>query len=254
MKTYEKIKIVTPVALVIFLGTSGCKKALLVRFLEFIFGISRAGRIKLLAADAAAVESRIAVPAVYPEVEDITLGPDEFIGIKLPDNDYLGRAEREGRLWMMRAGWHRNPGVVCDNNGTGGNQRNGAALWTLNEEVMRPKINRAIRELRDYQVQQQRIDIADGTKSVTNTIPVIVCGTDLGGMASSRTDDICRMVGEEAYALKCDVRIIRLSLVMGCLNPVDRQVAARNQLLSHKRLQALLPGAAAAIHAARRGC
>jgi hypothetical protein len=242
VRIHEKIKVVTPVALVIFLGTSGCKQALLIRFLECIFGVARACRIKFLAADACGVESRIDVPAVYRDVENITLGPDEFLGIKMPDNEYLARAEREGRLWMMRYGWHLQPNVLFDNSGTGGNQRNGAVLWSLNEEAIRPKINRALRELRDYQVQQQRIDIAAGTKSEVNTIPIIVCGTDLGGMASSRTDDICRMAGQEAYALKCDVRIIRLSLVMGCLNPTDREMAARNQLLSHKRLQAHLDG------------
>jgi hypothetical protein len=242
MKKNETIKSFIPEALVIFLGTSGRKKASVVRHLESIFGITRLGQIKLLAFDAAGVESAIAVPSVYPDSENVALGPDEFIGIKLPDNDSLVKAELNGKLWMMKPHWHQNPGIVCDNSGTGGNQRNGAALWSLSENTVRQKINIALRELRDYQSQQQRIDITDGTKSVVNTIPVIVCGTELGGMASSGIDDVCRIAGQEAHALKCDVRITRLSLVLGCINPTDREMAARNELLALKRLQVYREG------------
>ena len=242
MRVLEKIDSSVPVALVIFLGTSGRKKALLLRRIEAMFDISQVGQIVFLAFDAAGVESNIDVPAVYPDIESITLDPDEFNGIKLPDSASLAEAERDGTLWRMKPTWHLNPGVVCDNNGTGGNQRNGAALWSLSEKLIRPKINGAIKALRDYRAQQRRIDIADDGKSSSNTIPVIVCHTDLGGMASSGADDICGIAGEEAAALKCDVRIIRLSLVLGCINPVDREMAARNELLTLKKLQMYLDG------------
>lgn len=228
--------------LLIPLGTSGNKTAVDVRKLEHVFEQSGAEKIKVLGLDAEGIPPVCSVQMVDQDLHDMTLGGNEFTPLGLPDVESIKKAEACGRLWPASPEWHKKPGVSKDGVGTGGNARSGRILGCINENKIHTKVRRSLRECGDYQLQRRLIDNGQDAKAPCATIPVVVCLSFLGGFGTGTLVSLLQIIREEAADLKLPIKITVLGMVMGTIEPADRQVAARNQSMLLHELNTMLVG------------
>jgi tubulin-like protein len=240
---HECIGHVPPVGFTVHLGTSACKVAIAVDKLEHVHNLASAeDRVPGLAIDADGTTTSFRVPMVETCLDDMNLSVDEFVPATFPDRESLQKAERKGRLWPMDPSWYKQPGVTRDDRGSGGNPRNGHGLAILNSNTLRKKVRRNIRNCGDYQHQRVQMDqsVEKGAKSLT--ITVVVCVSLLGGFGTGTLRTLLRIIREETLDLKVPIKIILLGIAKGSLEPADGAVAARNQSMTMRELNAALVG------------
>jgi hypothetical protein len=245
MKTmlHEHIGHIPPAGFAVFVGTSGHKKGIAVRKIEHAYNLtSPEDRLPILGIDAAGITTSFRVHMVDSSLDDVGLGPNEFLAAGLPDCESLQKAEREGKLWRMEPGWHKEPGVIKDDQGTGGNSRKGHGLGALNENRIHKKVRRNIRDCGDYQHQRLLMDKGSNKGAKGMAITVVVCLSLLGGCATGMLRTLLRIIREESLDLKVPVKIIVLAMVKGSIEPADGEVAARNQSMALRELNAALVG------------
>ena len=239
----ETVSEAAPNGSAVFPGTSRNKTALAIRKLEYLYGqVNSVDKLKIVALDAQGVVSTFPVPMLEANMDEMTLGVHEFAPAVLPDPESLEKAEQTGKLWPMDPGWHKKPGVSKDNLGTGGTPRNGRGMIHLNINLVRKKIRRNLRDCGDYRKQRQLMDKSEGKKAANAAITVVVCLSLLGGFGTGTLITLLRTIREEALALKLPVKIIVLGMVMGSIEPTDREIAARNQAVFLQELNAILSG------------
>lgn len=242
-KLNERVIGTAPNGFAVFLGTSANKGGIAIRNLEHIYGmLSPADKLKITGFDAQGVIATFPVPMVQSDMDRMILGVNEFVPAVLPDPESLEKAERTGKLWPMGPGWYKKPGVSKDNLGTGGTPRNGRGMINLNINRVRKKIRRNLRDCGDYQLQRQLMDKSKGKKATSTTITVVVCLSLLGGFGTGTSITLLRLIREEALALKLPIKIIVLGMVLGSIEPTDREIAARNQSTLLRELNAILVG------------
>ncbi len=242
-KIYESINETAPVGFALFTGSSGEKVEIAVRKLESVYGmLTPQQKLQMLGLDAEGVIPTFTVPMVDSDMDKMTLGPNEFMPVTLPDAESLEKAERAGSLWPMEANWFKKPGVSKDNNGTGGNGRTGHGLVKLNNNRTHKRIRRYLRNCGDYQQQRQVIDKSNDKNAVNMPITVVVCLSLLGGFGPGTLIELLKIIRQEANELKLPVRIVVLGMCMGSIEPIDKETAARNQEMLYRELQAYLVG------------
>jgi hypothetical protein len=240
---HEHLNHVAPSGFAIFAGTSARKMAIAVRKIEHVYGLTSAEtRLAILALDAEGITTSFRVPMVDSSLDHMDLSMSEFAAATLPDSESLEKAERAGKLWPMEPGWHQEPGVTKDNQGTGGKPRNGRGLASLNENSIRKKIRRNIRDCGDYQHQRLVLDQGSGKGNKGMAITVVVCVSLLGGFGTGTLRTLLRVIREEALDLKVPVKIIVLAMTKGSIEPADGEVAARNQSMTLREINAALVG------------
>ena len=239
----EQIGHIPPAGFAVCAGTSGHKIGIAECKNEHVYDLTSAeDRLPILAVDAAGITTSFRVPLVDSSLDDIGLDPNELLAAGLPDGESLQKAEREGKLWRMDPGWYKEPGVIKDNQGTGGNPRKGHGLAALNENRIRKKIRRHIRDCGDYQHQRRLMNKGNNKGTKDMAITVVVCLSLLGGCATGMLRTLLRIIREESLDLKVPVKIIVLALTKGSIEPADGEVAARNQSMALRELNAALVG------------
>jgi len=242
-KLNETVSNTAPMGFAVFTGTSANKAAIAVRKLEYIYDLlSPEDKLKILGLDAEGVVPVFPVPMPETDMDSMTLGPNEFVPLPLPDAESLEKAERTGKLGTMAPSWYKKPGVSKDNLGTGGSPRNGRGLISLNINRVRKKIRRNLRDCGDYGWQRQLMDQPKGKKAANGAITVVLCPSLLGGFGTGTLITLLRIIREEAETLKLPVKIVVLAMVMGSIEPVDREIAARNESSLLRELNAILVG------------
>jgi hypothetical protein len=245
MKTIlcEPIDHVAPSGFAVFTGTSAHKIAIGLRKLERVHNLTDAAdSLPIMAVDAAGITTSFHVPMTDSSLDDINLKVNEIVAAVMPDSESRQKAERDGKLWPMEPDWHRQPGAAKDDLGTGGNARGGRGLAALNENTLRKKTRRYIRDCGEY--RRQRLLIDEGNEKVAKgmAIIVVVCVSLLGGFGTGTLRTLLRIIREESLDLKVPVRIIVLGMTKGSIEPVDAQVAARNQSMALRELNTALVG------------
>lgn len=242
-KIYEKVNETAPGSFAVFPSSSGNKVAIAVRKLEDAHGmLTPEQKLPMLGLDAEGVIPTFPVSMIDSDMDKMTLGPNECMPVTLPDAESLEKAERSGLLWLMEPGWFKKPGVSKDNHGTGGNGRIGHGLPKLNNNRTRKRIRRYLRNCGDYQQQRQVIDKSNDKNAVNIPITVVVCLAFLGGFGSGTLIELLKIIRQEATELKLPVRIVVLGMCMGSIEPVDKEIGARNQEMICRELQAYLVG------------
>jgi len=232
-----------PVGFAVFPGTSSRKAGIALRKIERVHGLtSTEDRLSVLAFDAAGIATSFPAPVVHSSLDDMGLGVDEFVAAGLPDFESLKKAERRGLLYPLDPDWYKNPGITRDDRGSGGNPRNGRGLAILNANTLRKKIRKNIRNCGDYRRQRLRMDKSDDKGAKSLTITVVVCVSLLGDFGTGTLRTLLRIIREEALDLKVPVKIILLGMVKGSIEPADGEVAARNQSMALRELNAALVG------------
>jgi hypothetical protein len=248
-KIYESINETAPVGFALFTGSSGEKVEIAVRKLESVYGmLTPQQKLQMLGLDAEGVIPTFTVPMIDSDMDEMTLGPNEFMPVTLPDAESLEKAERAGSLWPMEANWFKKPGVSKDNNGTGGNGRTGHGLVKLNNNSTHKRIRRYLRNCGDYKQQRQVIDKSNDKNAVNMPITVVVCLSLLGGFGPGTLIELLKIIRQEANELKLPVRIVVLGMCMGSIEPIDKETATRNQEMICRELQAYLVGQYRSIH------
>ncbi|MFC1675797.1 tubulin-like doman-containing protein [Planctomycetota bacterium] len=242
-KLYESITETASVGVALFTGSTGEKVEMAVRKLESVYGmLTPQQKLQMLGFDAEGVIPNFLVPMADSDMDKMTLGPNEFMPVTLPDAESLEKAERAGLLWPMEANWFRKPGVSKDNNGTGGNGRTGHGLLKLNINRTRKRVRKILRNCRDYQQQRQVLDKSEDKNAVNMPITAAVCLSLLGGFGTGTLIELLKNIRQEANELKLPVRIVVLGMCMGSIEPIDKETAARNQEMICRELQAYLVG------------
>lgn len=242
-KIYETVNETAPVGFAVFAGSSGDNAEIAVRKLESVFGmLTPQQKLQMLGLDAEGVIPVFTVPMIDNNMNMMTLGPNESMPVTLPDAESLEKAERAGLLWPMGPNWFRKPGVSKDNHGTGSNGRTGHGLIKLNTNRIHKRARRYLRNCGDYRQQRQVIDKSNDKNAVNIPITVVVCLSLVGGFGTGTLITLLKIIRQEATELKLPVRIVVLGMCMGSIEPVDKEIAARNQEMICGELQAYLIG------------
>jgi len=242
-KIYETISETAPVGFAVFAGSGAGKTEITLRKLEDIHGmLTSEQKLQMLGLDAEGVIPSFIAQMIDGDIDKMALGPNEFMPVTLPDAESLEKAERAGLLWPMEPNWFRKPGVSKDNHGTGGNSRTGHGLIKLNINRTRKRIRRYLHNCGDYQQQRQVIDKSNDKNAVNMPITVVVCLSFVGGFGTGTLTTLLKIIRQEATELKLPVRIVVLGMYMGSIEPVDKEVAAHNQEMLCRELQAYLVG------------
>jgi hypothetical protein len=242
-KIYETINQTAPTGFAVFAGSGAGKAGIAVRELEYVYGmLTPEQKLQMLGIDVEGIIPSFIAQMIDSNMDKMSLGPNEFMPVTLPDAESLEKAEQAGLLWPMKPNWFRKPGVSKDNHGTGGNSRTGHGLIKLNINRTRKRIRRYLRNCGDYQQQRQVIDKSDDKNSVNMLITVVVCLSFVGGFGTGTLTTLLKIIRQEATELKLPVRIVVLGMCMGSIEPVDKEAAARNQEMISRELQAYLVG------------
>lgn len=228
--------------IVILSGTTATKVGIGIRKLEATYNNDAINKIPILALDAVGIDTRFQVPMVNADLEKMTLAANERLSLTVPDQESLKKAESQGRLWCMDSDWCKRPGVAKDNLGTGGNPRNGRGMMALNYNSVRNKIRGLLRNCQDYQLQRGQIDNSRSRKGQSDTITIVVGVSFVGGFGTGTVGNLLRILREQAHDLKLSIKVVVIGLVMGSLEPADRQTAARNQSMLLSELNAISVG------------
>ena len=242
-KIYESVNETAPVGFAVFAGSNGNKAEIAVREIEDVYGmLTPEQKLQMLGLDAEGVIPSFIVQMIDSNMGNMTLGPNEFMPVTLPDAESLEKSERAGLLWHMKPDWFRKPGVTKDNHGTGGNSRTGHGLIKLNINRIRKRIRHYLRICGDYQQQRQIIDKSNDKNAVNMPTTVVVCLSSTGGLGTGTSITLLKIIRQEATELKLPVRIVVLGMCIGSIEPIDKEAAARNQEMLYRELQAYLVG------------
>ena len=177
------------------------------------------------------------------DATDGLFGPDAFIPAVLPpDAESLLKAEEDGRLCFMPAGWYLAPRTTADDLGASGDPRIGLTLALLNEGPLVRKIERELRQIvsHDRQAQQTLLGVGSGAAPAR----VLVDGTvsAIGGMGAGVMYWFPRAARRCAEAEGVQAKLMVNLLLRGNLPAQDRQRADLNQLALLKHLRAYATG------------
>ncbi len=176
------------------------------------------------------------------DLTHMTLGPKENLPCPLHDDLSLEKAENEGDLWFMPPTWHLRPGVSKGNVGSGGNPRTGNALGILNRNKITKKIRTKLRYCQEYCKQREILDSSQDEKITSTPVTVVVCASFLGGFGNGNVYTVLNILRQLETELNMKIRIVLLAIVMGTLEPTDKETAARNQEMLLRQLDSCIVG------------
>jgi len=224
---------------VVAVGTTAIRCLKNLRTRERIAGFAIEDQAKAAGFDAKGVTHEYPLPTVNKDLQDITMEPGEIFGAVVGDLESRRLAEHKGQTWMSPPGYCEDPGIAGSEAGNGGITRKGRTLFALNEERFGDQLVSCLRQCQDYEQHAPALGQKGPERSI---IRIYVVGSSAGGTATGAFTSTLAMIAAKAEALKIQVRIVPVVLLVGTLNPGDRRTVARNQQLVLRSLQAHFEG------------
>lgn len=173
---------------------------------------------------------------------DEFITPDSFVPAVVPDKESLAKAEQEGKLCHMPAGWYEKPGAVLDNLGAAGDPRIGLALAKLNETALVSKLDRNIQRAMEHD-RHLRLVLADmDVGSLPSRLAIFGYSTSVGATGNGAIywfPDVARRCADRHGV---QAKVVLNILLRGTLRVQDQERADLNELTLLKYFRALASG------------